>query len=795
MTAQEWKSAPLQPVLRLIHCIQKERGASCALVSHSLALRPNDASADGGSSAEEEEHPFESNLKAARIASNSAISSFYGSAIWRDFCARNDEGNNDMEIATKLFGVRQLVDGGLGDEKENFFFHVVIVEYNQFLSNIINVFAVKEFSKRKRDIQMKTNTPKMLNEARRNAKVALSLLDLILCFVTLKESLGMERATLSGLMANDTNAVSDEEGNIEVFETQNTKDGVRLNRIVNDLVMVVENQHQIMRNLQRQSGLNIFGSARMSFVGGTPEVNELLLDDHYCTLLRLVGDSVKQSDAMLSLQDHFRKDFDINSFQQSMSMAEFWKNITLYMDQLHSMELFLLEELENCEGGCENLDLLSLERQRPSQPTLNIGESALSLDVSSRQSAIQVVSKMTQEEMKDTLVSLLTQDCKASKLIASPDRGDRGNNTPSTSLVRTTDDRRPSLADQHAVSANTGARHRRSQSVDAQLEEWEISLYEVEFHKRIGRGSAGTTYLGKYANQDVAVKVAATSDMGLEGWKAELTSLKRMHHKNIIRFLGAIYNPSPLTYCLVLEYCDGGDLSVALAGTTPDKFFLNVTSDIARGLKYLHNKKYMHRDIKPSNVLLSGELKSGQFTAKLTDFGLAVKMQNTSVTNGKKELTAETGTYRYMAPEVIRHECYNYAADIYSFGLLMWEIITREKPFEPKSQIEAAGSVALEGKRPPFPNGIPLTIKTLIQQCWASTPTERIDLELIIKCLDEMNSDTVIQSWLAAPRGHPVYKPVAQEQPPQGMPASITKANQMKKASIKKNWTFRKKKK
>mmetsp|Transcript_26595 Transcript_26595/g.50428 ORF Transcript_26595/g.50428 Transcript_26595/m.50428 type:complete len:284 (+) Transcript_26595:934-1785(+) len=283
--------------------------------------------------------------------------------------------------------------------------------------------------------------------------------------------------------------------------------------------------------------------------------------------------------------------------------------------------------------------------------------------------------------------------------------------------------------------------------------------------------------------------------MGLEGWKSELMSLKKMHHTNIIRFLGAIYNPSPLTYCLVLEYCHGGDLSVALvANNTPPKFFVNVTSGIASGLYYLHNKKYMHRDIKPSNVLLSGDVKSGQFTAKLTDFGLAVKMQNASVTNGRKELTAETGTYRYMAPEVIRHECYNYAADVYSFGLLMWEIITHEKPFEPKSQIEAAGSVALEGKRPPFPNDIPHNVKSLIEMCWADVPTERMEVEHIIKCLDDLSNDTVVASWLAAPTGHPVYKQeVVQEKVQPSTPTGGLKVQQKKKGSAMN--IFRKKKK
>lgn len=165
-------------------------------------------------------------------------------------------------------------------------------------------------------------------------------------------------------------------------------------------------------------------------------------------------------------------------------------------------------------------------------------------------------------------------------------------------------------------------------------------------HCSVGRGSAGTTYLGRYCQQDVAVKVAMISDMGLEGWKTELTSLKKLHHTNIVRFLGAIYNPSPLTYCLVLEYCDRGDLSMALAEATPPKFFTHVMSGVAEGLHYLHKMKYMHRDIKPSNVLLSGDLKSGHFVAKLTDFGLAVQVQNASVRSGKKELTAETGTYR-----------------------------------------------------------------------------------------------------------------------------------------------------
>lgn len=686
-----------------------------------------------------------------------------------------------MNLATMLCQLRALVDQGLGvadekdsaaPQKEHLFFHDVLVEFNSFLTSIIEVFVVKEVTKRKIELQTKINAPKLLNEVRRNAKVGLSLLDLVLSFVTLKESLGMQRATLSGLMANGGIA----EANDESMHTEVVEATSRLNLIVNDLVLVVENQDWIMRDLRKLLGLDIRHSSVASDDTGVEiKADELLFDENYRTLLRLVGESIRQSDGLGSLQEQIMNDFDIKAFQQAMKMEDFWAGITLYMDQLHSMELFLLEELENCEGGFEDLDLMSLgSGVQSSQSALNLERLSLSFGGVSEHNTVETVSKMTQEELKDTLLSLLAQtfthkECQPSQLPVSPDKSKAGKaQLPSPARIK--DHQKPAL------------------------EEWEINLYEVEFHKRLGKGSAGTTYLCKYANQDVAVKVGAHTEMGLQGWTAELTSLKKMRHTNIIRFLGAIYNKSPLTYCLVLEYCDGGDLSVALSGNTPPKFFSNVTSGIASGLCYLHQKKYMHRDIKPSNVLLSGNLTSGQYTAKLTDFGLAVKVQTTSVTSGKKDLTAETGTYRYMAPEVIRHELYDYAADVYSFGLLMWAIITHETPFENKGPIEAAGSVALEGKRPPFPNDTPLTVKTLIENCWAEKPSERSNVVRVIKSLDELGRNVATESWLSAPAGHPVYKQALPETPQQGIADSSPKVKPKKVSVLKGGLLFRRKK-
>ena len=157
--------------------------------------------------------------------------------------------------------------------------------------------------------------------------------------------------------------------------------------------------------------------------------------------------------------------------------------------------------------------------------------------------------------------------------------------------------------------------------------EWEVNIQEVKFQKRIGRGGAGTTYLGTWRGQEVAIKVAAMTDLGIDGWNAEVQSLQQLHHTNIIRLLGSIRNPPPQpTRCLILEYCDAGDLENALKHATPRNFFIRVAESMANGLSYLHDRGILHRDIKPENVLLHGDISTGKFVVKLTDFGLSTKL-------------------------------------------------------------------------------------------------------------------------------------------------------------------------
>lgn len=112
-----------------------------------------------------------------------------------------------------------------------------------------------------------------------------------------------------------------------------------------------------------------------------------------------------------------------------------------------------------------------------------------------------------------------------------------------------------------------------------------------------------------------------------------------------------------------------------------------------------------------------------------------------------------------MAPEVIRHEIYTQTADVYSFAILMWQLITRERPYANKSAFDAAAGVSQESARPPFPNGTPTAFAQLIEKCWDDDPQARPQFDAIVTRLIELVSTLTEpeKQFLEAPMGHAVY--------------------------------------
>ncbi|CAN0253614.1 unnamed protein product, partial [Ectocarpus sp. 13 AM-2016] len=147
--------------------------------------------------------------------------------------------------------------------------------------------------------------------------------------------------------------------------------------------------------------------------------------------------------------------------------------------------------------------------------------------------------------------------------------------------------------------------------------------------------------------------------------------------------------------------CDGGGIggdgewgSRSGRGREPLRStdLLRIVTDVVNGMLYLHELGVMHRDLKPDNILLDADDR-----AVIADFGLSRFSHPTN------DHTAETGTYRWMAPEVIRHEPYSKAADVYSFGVVLWQIVARKQPFKGLTPLQAAFSVARQGLRPQIP--------------------------------------------------------------------------------------------
>ena len=259
--------------------------------------------------------------------------------------------------------------------------------------------------------------------------------------------------------------------------------------------------------------------------------------------------------------------------------------------------------------------------------------------------------------------------------------------------------------------------------------------------ERIGQGGMSSVFRGQWDGAAVAIKVLhhARSHKSREMFLREVEALSELRHPRICSLFG--FTELDGKDALVLEYlpCSLFELLRSLPHGQLRSLLRPIAWDTACALAHLHTNGYMHRDIKTSNVLLSDG-----HVAKVADFGIAKYVRSP----GDKEHTSGLGTLRYMAPEVSEGSDYDSRCDIYSFGLLLWEMVCPGRiAFEGLSGL-AACAAAARGERPPLPGPVEAddtaeVFNRLMAQCWASLPHERISLSFVMEALRPTAERTV----------------------------------------------------
>jgi serine/threonine protein kinase len=268
----------------------------------------------------------------------------------------------------------------------------------------------------------------------------------------------------------------------------------------------------------------------------------------------------------------------------------------------------------------------------------------------------------------------------------------------------------------------------------ANMVRWILDFKEVTMGKQVGMGSYGMVYKGVWKGVEVAVKrfiKQKLDERRMLEFRAEMAFLSELHHPNIVLFIGACVKRPNL--CIVTEFVKQGSLKEILLDNAiklPWQQKLRLLRSAALGINYLHSLQpvIVHRDLKPSNLLVDEN-----WNVKVADFGFArIKEENATMTR--------CGTPCWTAPEVIRGDKYDERADVFSFGVVMWQVLTRKEPFAGRNFMGVSLDV-LEGKRPQIPNDCPPDFAKVMKKCWHATPDKRPKMEDVLAFFDRAIGD------------------------------------------------------
>ncbi|KAL0675782.1 hypothetical protein Bca4012_003763 [Brassica carinata] len=277
--------------------------------------------------------------------------------------------------------------------------------------------------------------------------------------------------------------------------------------------------------------------------------------------------------------------------------------------------------------------------------------------------------------------------------------------------------------------------------------EYEILWDDLTVGEEIGQGSCGTVYRGLWFGSVVAVKVFSKEEYSeevIQSFRQEVALMKRLRHPNVLLFMGAVTSPQRL--CIVSELLPRASLFQLLQRKTSKldcRRRINMALDIARGMNYLHccSPPIIHRDLKSSNLLVDRNL-----TVKIADFGLSRVKHETYLTTRSGK-----GTPQWMAPEVLQNESadekytLSVLSDIYSFGVVLWELATEKIPWESLNSMQVIGAVGFMNQRLEIPKDIdPLWI-SLMESCWHSDAKLRPTFQELTEMLRDLQRKYTVQ--------------------------------------------------
>ncbi|ELP85520.1 protein kinase domain containing protein, partial [Entamoeba invadens IP1] len=267
-----------------------------------------------------------------------------------------------------------------------------------------------------------------------------------------------------------------------------------------------------------------------------------------------------------------------------------------------------------------------------------------------------------------------------------------------------------------------------------------LDYHELHEEKRLGEGSFGIVYLGEFRGYKVAIKKmkeGCNDEIKMKEFEKEVNMLDKFRSDYLVHFYGAVFIPNKI--CMVTEFAQFGSLNDLIKNkkkiTIQKEIKIKVMNDMANGLLYLHTNGIVHRDIKPDNLLVFSLDINDKVNAKLTDFGSA---RNINLLMTNMTFTKGVGTPVYMAPEVLKKEKYKKSADIYSFGVTLYETLKWGDAYD-KNVFKFPWKIAefvISGKRLERNENMSDSQYELIQKCWSQQPDDRPNINEVVNLLE-----------------------------------------------------------